>query len=59
MSAPPREILLHLTPHARFDLIDVVKSVHAQHGDIFTPYRPTVSPLLTPVTSLDLLYLLF
>ena len=42
MSAPPREMLLHLTPHARFDLIDVVKSVQAQHGDVFTPYRKTL-----------------
>ena len=42
MSAPPREILLHLTPHARFDLIDVVQSVQAQHGDVFTPYRKTL-----------------
>jgi len=35
-------MLLHLTPHARFDLIDVVKSVQAQHGDVFTPYRKTL-----------------
>ena len=42
MSAPPREMLLHLTPRARFDLIDVAASANAQHGDIFTSYRKTL-----------------
>jgi hypothetical protein len=42
MLAPPRERLLHLTPRARFDLIDVAASVHAQHGDVFTTYRKTL-----------------
>jgi hypothetical protein len=42
MSAPPRELLLHLTPSARFDLIDVAARVRAQHGDVFTPYRQTL-----------------
>ena len=42
MSAPPREMLLHLTPSARFDLIDVAARVRAQHGEVFTPYRKTL-----------------
>src|SRR5438270_100892 len=42
MSAQPREILLHLTPSARFDLIDVAASVRAQHGDVFTTYGQTL-----------------
>ena len=42
MSAQPREILLHLTPRARFDLIDVAASVRAQHCDVFTTYRKTL-----------------
>jgi hypothetical protein len=42
MSAQPREILLHLTPRARFDLIDVAGSVRAQHCDVFTTYRKTL-----------------
>ena len=42
MLAPPREILLHLTPRARCDLIDVAANVRAQHGDVFTPYRKTL-----------------
>src|SRR5436853_135471 len=42
MSAQPREILLHLTPRARFDLIDVAASVRAQHGDVFTTYGQTL-----------------
>jgi hypothetical protein len=42
MSAHPREILLHLTPRARCDLIDVAASVRAQHGDVFTTYRKTL-----------------
>ena len=42
MSAPPREMLLHLTPSDRFDLIDVAARVRAQHGDIFTTYRKTL-----------------
>jgi hypothetical protein len=42
MSAQPREILLHLTPRARFDLIDVAASVRAQHHDVFTTYRKTL-----------------
>jgi len=42
MSAQPREILLHLTPRSRFDLIDVAASVRAQHCDVFTTYRKTL-----------------
>ena len=42
MSAPPREMLLHLTPRARFDLIDVAARVRAQHGEVFTTYRKTL-----------------
>jgi len=35
-------MLLHLTPRARFDLIDVAARVRAQHGDVFTTYRKTL-----------------
>ena len=42
MSAQPREILLHLTPRSRFDLIDVAASVRAQHCDVFTTYKKTL-----------------
>jgi hypothetical protein len=42
MSVPPREMLLHLTPRARFDLIDVAASIRAHHGDVFAPYRKTL-----------------
>ena len=42
MLAPPREMLLHLTPSDRFDLIDVAARVRALHGDIFTTYRKTL-----------------
>ena len=42
MSAPPREMFLHLTPRARCDLIDVAARVRAQHGDVFTTYRKTL-----------------
>jgi hypothetical protein len=42
MLAQPREILLYLTPCARFDLIDVAASVRAQHYDVFTTYRKTL-----------------
>ena len=42
MSAQPREMLLHLTPSARFDLIDVAGRIRAQHGDVFTTYKKTL-----------------
>ena len=42
MSAPPREMLLHLTPRARFDVIDVAASVRAHHGNVFMTYGKTL-----------------
>jgi len=41
MAAPPREMLLDITPRARFDMIDVTARVREQHGDVFTDYRQT------------------
>jgi hypothetical protein len=42
MAAQPREILLHITPRARFDMIDVAARVREQHGDVFKDYRKTL-----------------
>ena len=42
MSVPPREMLLHLTPHTRFDIIDVAARVREQYRDVFTDYGKTL-----------------
>jgi thiamine phosphate synthase YjbQ (UPF0047 family) len=42
MSVQPREILLHITPQTRFDMIDVVARVREQHRDVFADYRKTL-----------------
>jgi len=42
MSAQPREILLNITPRARFDMIDVAGRVREQHRDVFTDYGKTL-----------------
>src|SRR5215831_3783141 len=41
MAAPPREILLDITPRARFDLIDVAARAREQHRGVFTDYGKT------------------
>src|SRR5215471_2505358 len=42
MAAPPRELLLDLTPRARFDMIDVAARVREAYRDAFTDYGKTL-----------------
>src|SRR5262245_5174819 len=42
MAAQPREIILHITPQASLDMIDVAARVRAEHGDVFEDYGKTL-----------------
>ncbi|MBI4531071.1 MAG: hypothetical protein HY709_06065 [Candidatus Latescibacteria bacterium] len=42
MPSQPVEIILNLTPKARFDIIDVAAKISDQYGDLFQRYRKTL-----------------